>query len=242
MATFVLIHGAWSRSRQWADAAELLRHRGHRCFTPSLTGVGDRVHLATPEVDMETHIADVIDVFERERLSQAILVGYSYSGTVVSGVCDRIPERIAHLVYVDATVAEDGKAHIDLFDPRYTNPLLEALEQRPTPWQVPPAPPSQAGFAQSSGTDGALTIQPIRTFTQPVSLRNLAARNVPRSYIFCTADKDTSNLAVGGILRAAQRARTSPDWRYIELDLPHSVVSSHPEQIADVLDQISKVP
>src|SRR4051794_14896450 len=99
MATYVLVHGAWGGSYGWRRVRPLLQQAGHAVFTPSLTGQGERAHLATPEVNLSTHIQDVYNAIWYEDLTDIILVGHSYGGMVVSGVADRMPNRIKHLVY-----------------------------------------------------------------------------------------------------------------------------------------------
>ena len=107
MATFVLVHGGWAGGWQWREVASLLRAAGHDVFTPTLTGLGERVHLASPDVGLDTHIQDILMVLEYEELRDVILVGYSYSGMVITGVAERAPERLAHLVYLDAYVPRE---------------------------------------------------------------------------------------------------------------------------------------
>ncbi len=114
MATFVLLHGAFAGGWQWRKPAQLLGAAGHAVLRPTLTGLGERVHLATPEVGLYTHIEDVVNVFRYEEVRDAILVGYSYSGMVATGVAERIPELISQLVYLDADVPQDGQSVADL--------------------------------------------------------------------------------------------------------------------------------
>ena len=113
MATMVLIHGSMHGGWCWQRVAPLLRAAGHDVYTPTLTGLGERVHLAHPDVDLDTHIRDVLGVLEFEDLHEVILVGHSYGTMVITGVADRVPERIAHLVYLDGTMAADGQAALD---------------------------------------------------------------------------------------------------------------------------------
>lgn len=115
MATFVLVHGATAGGWVWRPVPSLLRAEGHEVYTPTLTGLGERAHLLSPEVDLGTHIQDVVNVLEFERLSQVILVGHSYGGVVVTAVAERIPERLAQLVYIDALVPADGESVADLY-------------------------------------------------------------------------------------------------------------------------------
>ena len=104
MSTFLIVHGAWSGAHAWRWVRPLLRAAGHDVVTPTLTGLGERVHLATPETDLDTHVEDVVEVLYYEDLTDVVLVGHSYGGMVVTGVADRVPERLAHLVYLDADV------------------------------------------------------------------------------------------------------------------------------------------
>ena len=104
MSTFVIVHGAWSGAHAWRWIRPLLRDAGHEVFTPSLTGLGERAHLASPEVDLDTHVRDVVGVLEFEDLRDVALVGHSYGGPVITGAADRVPGRVAEVVYLDAEV------------------------------------------------------------------------------------------------------------------------------------------
>ena len=113
MATFVLVHGAWHGGWCWKRVRPLLESRGHLVFTPTLTGLGERSHLLARETGLETHIADVVNVIRWEELSEVVLCGHSYGGMVISGVADRVPDRIRSLVYLDAFVPSDGQSLFD---------------------------------------------------------------------------------------------------------------------------------
>jgi pimeloyl-ACP methyl ester carboxylesterase len=117
MVTFVIVHDAWSGAHAWRWVRPLLRAAGHEVFTPALTGLGERSHLASAQVDLETHIRDVVGMLEYEDLGEVVLVGHSYGGMVITGVADRIPERLAQLVYLDAEVPMDGQSELDLLPP-----------------------------------------------------------------------------------------------------------------------------
>src|SRR4029434_2852764 len=113
IGTYVLVHGAWHGGCCWARVARLLRDAGHEVYTPTLTGLGERAHLARPETDLETHVQDVAAVLESEERRQVRLGGHSYGGMVITGVAARTSGRIAHLVYLDAFVPEAGKSLLD---------------------------------------------------------------------------------------------------------------------------------
>ena len=114
MSTFVLVHGAWHGSWCWKRVRKALQDQGHQVFTPTLTGIAERSHLLSPTVNLDTHIDDVVNLIRWEELSDVVLCGHSYGGAVISGVADRIPDRIRSLVYLDAFLLEDGESLHDL--------------------------------------------------------------------------------------------------------------------------------
>ena len=143
--TYVLIHPAWFGGWCWKKVTPLLRAQGHEVFTPTLTGLGERAHLARPEVGLEIHVRDIINVIEYENLRNVILVGNSSGGMVITGAADHVPERIAHLVFLDAFVPTDGQSMLDVIPPD-RRPALEAFVQKegdgwllprfaPPPWE-----------------------------------------------------------------------------------------------------------
>ena len=113
MAIYVLVHSAWAGGWMWRSVARELRAAGHEAFTPTLTGLGERVHLANPEIDLDTHVLDVVNLVRFERLERVVLVGHSYGGMVISGVAERVPASIARLVYLDAFVPRSGESVAD---------------------------------------------------------------------------------------------------------------------------------
>ena len=233
MATFVLVHGSMHGGWCWRRVAPLLRAAGHEVFAPTLTGLGERAHLAHPGIDLDTHVRDVLGVLEYEDLDRVVLVGHSYAGTVVAGVADRLPGRIAHLVYLDAAVAGDGQALLDLFPPDDQAALREEVAAEGDGWRMPPADP--AAFGVTDPEDAAwvrakLVAQPFQTFTQPLRLANPAGFAGPKTYIACLAagPEDWRDAMV-------ERARTEPGWRHRELATGHDAMVTAPRELADLL-------
>ncbi|MFE1191418.1 alpha/beta fold hydrolase [Streptomyces olivaceoviridis] len=189
MSTFLLVHGAWHSGRCWERVVPLLEAAGHRVFAPSLTGFGDKAHLLGPEVGLDTHVDDVVGLITEENLGDVVLVGHSYAGLVISSAANRIPERIAHLVYLDAMVPEDGESAVDVQP--MTRQLIELAEKSESGWRVPPLPEQPAPFGLFGVTDpadvawlrGMLSDQPVRCLQQPVRLGNPAAHAIPRTHI-----------------------------------------------------------
>ncbi|MBP2479234.1 pimeloyl-ACP methyl ester carboxylesterase [Crossiella equi] len=218
MATFLLVHGAWHSGRAWDRVVPLLESAGHRVFAPSLTGFGDRAHLLGPEVGLGTHVDDVVDLVKAEGLEDVVLVGHSYAGMVISGVSDRIPERLAHLVFLDAMVPGDGEAAADV-QPISAQLVAQAVDG----WRVPPPPAPLGTFGVTDPEDAAwlrtlLSDQPARTLREPVRLANPAAHALPRTHIHCTRDQPK------GIARrpvpAGQRVRELPTGHDCMITMP----------------------
>src|SRR5512136_3051948 len=117
MSTFVLVHGAWHGGWCYKRVAERLRAKGHVVYTPTNTGLGERSHLYHRDINLDTHITDILNVIKWEELDDFVLVGHSYGGMIITGVADRIPEKVRRLVYLDAFVPEDGKCQMDYMRP-----------------------------------------------------------------------------------------------------------------------------
>ncbi|MGH9495309.1 MAG: alpha/beta fold hydrolase, partial [Candidatus Sulfotelmatobacter sp.] len=140
MSTYVLVHGAWHGSWCWKRVRKALQAQGHEVFTPTLTGIGERSHLLSLQVNLDTHIDDVVNLIRWEELSNVVLCGHSYGGAVVSGVADRIPERIGALVYLDAFLLEADQSVHDEVPPEQKNMQLEGARVHGEGWKVPPIP------------------------------------------------------------------------------------------------------
>src|SRR5579863_4737123 len=141
MANYVLVHGAWHGSWCWKRVRRALQAAGHEVFTPALTGVGERSHLASAGVNLSTHVADVVNLIRWEELSGVILCGHSYGGCVISGVADQIPERIRALVYLDAFILEDGESLFDVVPPAQGPAMRQQAQTSGDGWKVRPFPP-----------------------------------------------------------------------------------------------------
>ena len=138
MSTFVLVHGAWHGSWCWKRVRRALQNLGHDVFTPTLTGVGERSHLLTREVNLETHIQDVVNLLQWEDLTGVVLCGHSYGGVVVSGAADRVAERIGSMVYLDAFVLDNGQSLHSVLPVDQRNMQLEGVKNLGDGWKVPP--------------------------------------------------------------------------------------------------------
>jgi pimeloyl-ACP methyl ester carboxylesterase len=239
MATFVLVHGAWGGGWVWKKIIPLLRTAGHDVHATTATGLGDRVHLAGPAVDLDTHITDVVNLLEFEGLAEVTLVGWSYGGMIITGVAERVPERLAGLVYLDALVPADGE---NSYDAERSSEEVRAVDRRAAEAAGMPGflvLDPYADWLRSLTLDpgdwewllAKLVPQPIATYTQPIRLGNPAAEAVPRTFVFCTDGKEAEDVFAS----TASRLRSAPGWRYRELADNHLAPINAPQATAEVL-------
>jgi pimeloyl-ACP methyl ester carboxylesterase len=231
LTTFVLVHGAWHGGWCYARVAALLRARGHTVFTPTLTGQGERAHLISGAINLSTHIEDVLGVFRFERLSEVVLAGHSYGGMVITGVADRIPERIKALAYLDAFIPEDGQSLFDINIPANTQRFLDHAGR--TGGLSVPAP-SAAYFgvnaADAPTVDELATPHPLGCFTEKLKLSG-AYRSVKKHlYVHGTVLPRESPFK-----RFYEQARNN-GWSAHALACGHDVMLDMPEQTAELLE------
>jgi pimeloyl-ACP methyl ester carboxylesterase len=240
---FVLVHPAWHGAWFWDRVAARLRESGHRVVTPTLTGLGDRSHLARPEVGLATHVDDVVTAIEEADAREAVLVGDSSSGAVVTGAAERAPERLALVIYLDAFVPEHGQSVFDLVAPERREMFEALVRTEGDGWLVPRfAPPPWATIVREmwgvTNDEDARWIEerlrptPVGHFREPVQLTNAAAAALPRSYIRCLRFPNPR------FDRHAAMARQSERWRYRELDGPHHAAITMPGQVSDLLVEL----
>jgi pimeloyl-ACP methyl ester carboxylesterase len=237
MTTFVLVHGAWGGAHGWRKVRPLLREAGHDVFTPSLTGIGERSHLSSPQVTLFTHVQDVVNAVFYEDLNDVTLVGYSYGGMVVTGCLDYIGDRVKHLVYLDAFVPKDGQS---------LNALTGALKEgdiRPIPrqeWLRQPMARTYDSEADAAYAEPRRSGQPEGTFNEPVRLQR-PLEDWPFSLTYIKATGDARGAGTGGpFWVAGDLAKASPCWNYYEVDTNHMVPFNKPRELADILLEVSK--
>ncbi|HEU0072960.1 MAG TPA: alpha/beta hydrolase [Dehalococcoidia bacterium] len=231
MTTFVLVHGAWGGSYGWRGFANLLRKDGHEVYTPSLTGLGERSHLGGPDVNLTTHITDVENVFRYEGLSDVVLVGHSYGGMVVTGLADRIPELISHLVYSDAFLPRDGESCFDL-----GGAGGKERAQIEDDWKVLSAPTSlENATVEQLRQAGLRAAQPLKTLTEGVRLKTpLEERDFSLTYIKALQPpRDPARIQA--FWAASDRTRNDPRWRYYEMPTGHGTYREMPERFREIL-------
>ena len=217
----VIVHGAWGGAWAFKKVEALLRQRGFEVYRPQLTGQGDRVHLARADIGLNTHIDDVVNTILYEDLRDIVLVGHSYGGMVISGVADRIPDRIKRLVYLDAMVPNDGESVTSLWRGRD-----DSIKKMTTsgfivpPWVKPDQPPPHD------------VPQSLKTFTDPIALKNESARKIPATYILTVEKgKEAQN---DDFFSQSQRAKEK-GWTILQLTSDHNPQWSALEALVEML-------
>lgn len=231
MATYVLCHGARGGGWQFREVAALLRAIGHDVFTPTLTGSGERAHLASPDIDLDTHVLDVTNVLIYEDLHDVILVGSSSGGMVTTGVAERVPDRISHLIYLDAMVPQDGQSIADLIGPQVMGGMEQAAQAHGDGWRIPHDPPDA-----DRRTDVILGIA-----KQPLAVSNPDAALLKRTYVLFTGKPADSWMTpfFGSI---AARVRKEEGWNYLERPWGHYPVlgiSGSPHDVTELLLELA---
>ena len=237
---FVLVHPAWHGGWCWKKVVPLLRSRGHDVFTPTLTGLGERSHLARPEIGLEVHVSDVVSVLRHEGLRDVVLVGHSSSGAVVTGVADWVPDHIGHVVYLDAFVPGDGQSVFDLVAADRRQILEELAKTEGSGWLLPrfAPPPWETIVRDMWGVkdDGdvrwmleRLVPTPLGHFQDPVRRVNPAAEQLPRTYIRCPPFPNAR------FDQHAEMARRTEHWNFRELSTSHHPAITAPESLTDLL-------
>jgi pimeloyl-ACP methyl ester carboxylesterase len=234
MSTYVLVHGAWRGGWMWTRVRRQLQARGHEVFTPTLTGVGERCHLLSPQVNLETHIADVINLIRWEELTDVVLCGHSYGGCVVTSVADRIPETISALVYVDAFVPENGQSLHDTLPPEDRNAQLEAARTVGEGWKTPPIPAAafNVNARDRDWVERQSTLHPLACFQQPLCLTGAINRIKNISYILATG------WGPSPFLQFYHKAKAR-GWKTLTLTCGHDVMLDRPEELTQELLAIS---
>jgi len=229
---FVLVHGAWHGGWCWKKVKTILENQGFSVYTPTLTGLGERSHLLSEEIGLDTHIQDIVSVLEYEDLKNVVLVGHSYGGMVITGVAGRSAERISHLVYLDAFLPENGKALKDYL-PGNNSENNQPQEKRD--WKVPPRSTAvEFGVKEKEDiewTEKRLGPQSAKTFVQAVTIENPIPDSIKKVYIQLTDDSPW-------FVEAAEKARTNGFKTIKHLGGGHDAMISQPAEIAEIFCSI----
>jgi len=240
VATFVLVHGAWHGGWCWQKVVPLLAAAGHEVYAPTLTGLAERAAELSPEVGLDTHIQDIVGLLVDKDLHRVILVGHSYGAMVITGVVDAVPERIAHLVYLDTFVPRDGDSMAGI------SPIVIYLLRKQTRgdgWRID----SHGDYGVTTEPDRSwvlrsVTPQPLKTLEQPLHLQHPAIVSTkPRTHIECTG-KSVVSLLLQRLAQLLLAPRALPPreagWRLRQLPTGHDAMITMPRELTDVLLEV----
>ncbi|KWV90790.1 alpha/beta fold hydrolase [Erythrobacter sp. YT30] len=235
----VLVHGAWHGGWCWDPVRPMLEATGHRVFTPTLTGLGDRANELTPQVGLDTHINDVIETIIANELTDIVLCGHSYGGMVITGVADAMKSRIGHIVYLDAALPQDGKTMLSYGEPRPQEAIDGAIAamsaMAPDGVGIAVFPPSVLGIPEDHPLHDwvaeRLTPHPLKTWLDPIALQNRGPQGLARTYIHCNSPA----LAQTQFAWLYGELQSDPEWNTLLLATGHDAMVTDPEGVAKIL-------
>lgn len=228
MANIILIHGGMIGGNCWKRVRKSLEEKKHKVLTPTLTGLGERRHLSHPNVDLETHIQDILNTIFYEELDDTVLIGHSYGGMVISGVADRIPKNIKKLIYVAAVLPKDGESMFDAVGPEISSFLYNHAQQG-NGWQVPASTPQSYGIKATEDANwfnAMTTPHPLKSFQQKLHIRSRSFQDIEKIYIKCSQDSALDSMA--------NRAKMM-NIPYYELNSGHFPMLTAPEAFVNLL-------
>lgn len=231
--TFVLVHGAWHGGWCWNKTASHLRGKGHRVFTPTQTGLGERSHLMSKSITLDTFVQDIANVFTYEDLRDAVLVGHSFGGNAISGVADRMPERVKHLVYLDAMILQNGQTPFGMLPPAEVESRLK-LAEASGGVSVAPPPASVFGIsdpAMQAMVQARLTPHPLGTYQSPLNLANKVGNGRPATYIVAA---DPYYMP----LKSSREWAKANGMTMLEIAAGHDAMVMAPDVLAEMLIRI----
>ncbi len=234
MANIVLVHGAWSGSWSWTGVTRLLRAAGHEVHAPTLTGLAERSHIAPTQVNLSSHVSDIAGLMRWNDLSDVIIVGHSYGGMVITGAADREIARIKGMIYIDAHVPESGQSAWDLSGPERAGAQKAAAFAHDGGLSAPRGKaPANSSPTDAHRFDDLFTAHPINCFSEPyIATRAQPDLWPPRHYALCTAYDPSPFQTI------AARLRNDESWSVSEFDAFHDVVRTHPEDVAQLIEEV----
>jgi len=233
--TYVLIHGAWHGGWCWSRVADPLRAAGHRVYTPTQTGLGERSHLLSREITLDTFVADVVNLLEWEDLHDVVLVGHSFGGISATGTADRVAKRIRHIVYLDALILNHGQSVFDTMAPGFVASRRRLSHETSGGLSVPVPNPASLGVA--SAADAAwlrakCTPHPLSTYESPLLLGNPVGNGLPATYAAVTPE-------FPALADSRRYAQGRGDWRYVEIQAGHDAMVTSPQAVLEILTPLA---
>ena len=232
--TYVLVHGAWHGGWCWKFVKSKLISMGHVVYTPSLTGLGDRVHLSNKNINLSTHVEDIINLIRYENLDNIILVGHSYAGHVISLVADRIPDKLLNLVYLDAVLPTNGKAFLpsSVGEERMKAAKKGYLMELPNIDTFLGVPKNHKNY---EWLKAKLVPHPLPTLTEKVIYIGNGIERIPKMYVRC---KNNPRIANGKNDPVLDLIENDDTWSYVLIDTGHDLMITAPDETARILNQL----
>ncbi len=231
--TFVLVHGSWHGGWCWRHVADLLEKSGHKVYAPTLTGLGERSHLMSGLITLDTHVTDVANVIKWENLDNVVLVGHSYAGFVVSGVAEKALPSISSIVFLDAFLPDNGQRVVDLTPPELKANALKAAERNEVGRPVPPAKTFHVNEKDQTWVDAKMTPQPTFVSLQPIVLTGAREKIAKKTYIRATS---SPSAVFDNYL---EKLKSDPAWRTYSVPCGHDVMVDMPERLSEILIEVS---
>jgi len=236
MANIVLVHGAWHGSWCWTPVAERLRAAGHNVHAPTLTGLCERIHLATPQIGLSTHIDDIANHIRFNELTDIVLVGHSYGGAVITGVASELADRIRAIVYLDAFNIEESDTALFDHSPDWRVRELKQAAEAYNGWQIPPQaliPSWSSRREERAMLERLTTPNPIRCFTEPVKLTGAEKTIADRTYLVCEEYRPSPFWPF------YERYVDDPAWRTGRLPSMHDAMITIPDRVTQEINAVA---
>jgi pimeloyl-ACP methyl ester carboxylesterase len=227
--TFVLVHGAWHGGWCWRRVADRLTAKGHKVFTPTMTGLGERSHLLDPKIGLATHITDIVNVIKWEGLADIVLVGHSYGGFIITGVAEQAQSAISSIVFLDAFVPESGQSIADTATQLTRDMIAKAVQAGEGVIKPVPAAVFRVNEKDRAWVDAMCTPHPIASFTDKTGATGARERIARKTYIRA---KGYPSIPFDGYQAQLTKAA---DWRMHELPCGHDAMVDQPAELTDLL-------
>jgi pimeloyl-ACP methyl ester carboxylesterase len=231
----VLVHGAWHGAWCWRKLLPLLMDLGLEVYTPSQTGVGEKAELLSKDISLETFIQDITDFLTEHDLHNVVLVGHSFAGISISGVADRMPERIRHLVYLDALLLQNDQSVFDIIPPEMVQARRALAQQTSQGVSLPAPEPSVFGVTDAEDVQwvkSQCTPHPLSTYESKMTLTHALGNGLPATYIAVTPHYLATTAS-------RNYAKTRSDWQYLEMEAGHDAMVTSPQALCRLLQDLT---
>lgn len=228
---YVLVHGAWHGGWCWRQVTQILAGKGNVVYTPTNTGLGERQHLLSNNITLNTFVDDISNLLYFEDLHNVVLVGHSFGGLAISGVADRCPERIQQLVYLDAFILQNGQSTMGTLPDGVANKLRQQSNDFDGGLSLPIPSPKSFGVTQPDQVqllEQYCTPQPLSVYESTLQLQHSIGNGLPVTYV--AADPGYAPTAASRVF-----AQQQTKWKYITVNAGHNLPVCHPDLVAELL-------